>query len=123
MPLDRPSGILGTSKTGASLRSRDIFCKQNADFTVVYPAMHENLNDFLTKEELKDRLNLPSTRMVDEMMETADDPVSETGTPHDPLQLGKGEGGTRQIRAQGRGTEMIYDAANATTFSPLLCWA
>lgn len=46
---------------------------------MVYDAMHENLNDFLTKEELKDRLNLPSTRMVDEMMKKRMIPFQKLG--------------------------------------------
>jgi hypothetical protein len=36
-------------------------------------------DDFLTKEELKDRLNLPSTRMVDEMMKKRKIPFQKLG--------------------------------------------
>ena len=56
-----------------------VFRKQNAGFAVVYPAMHEHLDDFLTKDQLKDRLNLPSTRMVDEMMKKRMIPFQKLG--------------------------------------------
>ena len=57
----------------------NLFGKQNPDFSVVDHAMHENSGDFLTKEQLKDRLNLPSTRMVDEMMKKRMIPFQKLG--------------------------------------------
>ena len=43
------------------------------------PKPQKPTDDFLTKEELKGRLNLPSTRMVDEMMKRRMIPFQKLG--------------------------------------------
>ena len=43
------------------------------------PKPQKPADDFLTKEQLKERLNLPSTRMVDEMMKKRMIPFQKPG--------------------------------------------
>ena len=43
------------------------------------PKNQRQSDDFLTKEQLRDRLNLPSTRMVDEMMKRRMVPFQKLG--------------------------------------------